>query len=168
MISFSAQAAESARQAHRQATLAFAIASLRRDTRSTPEELFTLVFSATVSGINSASVIGVFDDNYITIGFSELHCANEASRLGYIACVENSTGTDGGIEIQVEARGLAELLEAMSPHPVDFEGETEPFATLRLWFPMYAEDGVDGELLVENMLSEPARPLLRVELSDSS
>ncbi len=162
MIRFSKEASEAAWP--REAALAFAIASLQRYTDS--GEIFTVVYTAVLSSVDWSDAKNFFDDNFIGIDFSEARSGNGQPSLGGITCIGNSTGTDVGVDIVVRADGLADQLVAMSPHPVGFDGDAEPFATLRVWFPIYPEDGTDGEHLIENMLGGPPRPLVRVELSD--
>ena len=150
----------------RQVNLAFGIELLQRDSASEAEDIFARVFSATVSGLGCETSRTFFEDNYIIIDFPRTPERPEKAPIGSITCIENSSGTDCGIIIDIRADGLLESLMVLSPYPVDFAGETELFATLALSFALHPEDGNNGEHVVENMLNGPPRPILRVELSD--
>lgn len=166
MARFAMEANEAPVVGERQVSLVFGIASLRRDQEAADGiEVFALVFSATALGIGCESAKAFFEDNYITIGFAG---AGSAQKIGQISCLENSTGSDCGVIVELEAAGLLPAVEAMSPYPIDFEGETEPFATLRVSFSMRADDGLDGGELVDNLLNGPPRAICRVELEDFS
>jgi hypothetical protein len=123
----------------------------------------TVVYSAVVSGIDCQSARGFFEDNQIGIGFAEWR--QTTGPIGDICCMGNSSRTDLGIQIEISAAGVLAALNTWSPWPPPFS-DGEPFAKLRLWFPLYARDGLRSEHVVDKMLDEQPRPLLRLELAD--
>ncbi len=166
MIRFSKEALEGATQDGPQACLAIEITSLDRDRDATNGAVFAYEFSSTATGIADGRAKRVFEDNPFIICFAGPRDGQAASELGGICCIENSSQTEFGIDIEVVAAGILPAIEAMMPHPKAGAGDIEPFATLSLWFPLHAEDGPGGENLIRNMLDGPPRPLVRVELSD--
>jgi hypothetical protein len=127
----------------------------------------TVAYSAEPAGIHCRETCEFFRDNVFCVGFGP-HCNDEPrATFGHICCIENSTGTDGGVEISIDADGLVPvllggpLLRLVWPPA----GEPyEPYADVRIWFPIFARDGAHGERLIHNLLHEPGRPLIRVEV----
>jgi hypothetical protein len=167
MIRFSKQISDAPAAGERWGILTFEIRYL--DVFEDPEEgdvVSTLLFSATASGIADRNAKAFMEDNHIGIGFSEKIGDDEGLRLGYVSCIENSSRSDFGVDIEVRAAGLLQVLRKMSSHPLGFIPDAKPFANLQVWFPIYARDGADMEHLLDNMLNEPGRSVLRVELSE--
>jgi hypothetical protein len=98
-------------------------------------------YRAELGGVPCETARWIFDDQHMVMGFGVRPCSEPLSTVGRISYVENSTGSDGGVCIEINADSfLPVLLEVGSPEPEgSFDPDRAPLADVRIWFSLFRE-----------------------------